>query len=379
MSYDIEIYAANQLSAAELQSLIAEAGLAVDGDETAATSLVVVRGAKRVYTFTLELPVRIEPEDVPEEITASALAPSQLYQLMVEGSSARAVPHAIAFARRLATAAAGVVLDQQTGMVWSRGKLREPPRVEAGEVSTVEIHWYSRADDDAAVAAAWVELARRHLPEALPRRYGTFEPLQHKLEVGVGDAFADFVGTADGTVFFLGSKPVTNGSIGVNPAYFGPTRSHSLTLFAEPLHDRRWRDAVMRLFLDFAERIDAVFAVAEVVRRVAWSGRSLGYSGTTERSAYLAPLGQWLGLPPYPVWWAWFGPAYAPIGRYLPPNSLAMRGNSLFHRRADLPTDRDGLLPESWLPAELLAVEDRHEPYVVAPLKPAKVIPPELA
>ena len=38
-----------------------------------------------------------------------------------------------------------------------------------GTVSAVEVRWWVRSDFDAAdTAAAWMRLARKHLPEALP-------------------------------------------------------------------------------------------------------------------------------------------------------------------------------------------------------------------
>jgi hypothetical protein len=137
-------------------------------------SLIVLRGAKQNYSFTLGLPVSIEPEDVPEEVAAAAFGAAHLYGVLVEGSSATETPHALKFARRLADASSSVVLNQQTGQIWSRGKLRQAPRVETGVVSTVEVRWYTHTAADAGKAAeAWLILARRHLPEALPRGYGT--------------------------------------------------------------------------------------------------------------------------------------------------------------------------------------------------------------
>lgn len=89
-------------------------------------------GAKRRYCFTLARPLAVEPEDVPEEVTAVLLDARLLWELHVEGSTVPEVPHAVRFARRLATAARGVVLDLQTGQTWHRGVLRTPPPVSRG-------------------------------------------------------------------------------------------------------------------------------------------------------------------------------------------------------------------------------------------------------
>lgn len=379
MSYDLQLYAANELTADEIRALIVDAGLVVENSSAAHDQAwTVVRGARRKYSFTLALPVRIEAEEVPDEVTAAALDVSYFYELLVEGSSSSETPHAVRFARRLAEAAHGVLLDQQTGKIWSHGKLREAARVESGVVSTVELRWYQQTTGDAgAAASAWLELARRHMPEALPRRYGTFEPLGHRLEQDGSDAVVRFVREADGTVFFKGTKPVTDGSLAAGPTYGGTMQSHGLTLLADSLAEEPWRISLRRLFVGFAENVDAVLATAEVVRNVHWSGRSLGYDGNTERATYVAQRGYWAGLPPYPIWWAWFGQEYAPLVReHLPADQLEARDAGLFHWRSDAPADRDNLRaqlqphreetrgrlfrrkqdrpPVTWLPAELL-------------------------
>jgi hypothetical protein len=77
-------------------------GLAFDDAGGATEFLTVVRGARVRCSFTLALPVTVEAEDVPEEVTAALLGPSYLYELVVGGSSTTETPHAVRFARRLA-------------------------------------------------------------------------------------------------------------------------------------------------------------------------------------------------------------------------------------------------------------------------------------
>jgi hypothetical protein len=374
VSYDLQVYAPRGISPAELLAVVFDAGLGVDDDEPD-ESLTIVRGARRGYSFTLALPVPVEVEDVPEQVTAVLLDAAYMYELLVEGSSSTETPHAVKFGRRLAEATHGALLDQQTDHVWTRGRLRTPPRAKAGTVSVVEVRWYVRSDFDAADAAAiWTRLARKHLPEALPRRYGTYEPLSRKLDNGGDEAFIEFVHNADGMVFFKGSQPVEGGHIDAGTQR-GNAGAHTLTLLSPALDDSPWRVALGGLFLDVAKATDAIAATAELVRGVRWSGRSLGYDGGTERTAYLAWKGTWQGLPPYPVWWTWFGAEYSKvISEHLPPDQVEAFGSGLFHWRSDLPADRDALTrpaaprgdrlrrvlgragnpPLSWLPDELL-------------------------
>src|SRR4029450_10068049 len=72
VSYDLQVYAPRGFSAAELRALVFDAGLGVDDDEPD-ESLTVVRGARRGSSFTLALPVPVQVEDVPEQVTAVLL------------------------------------------------------------------------------------------------------------------------------------------------------------------------------------------------------------------------------------------------------------------------------------------------------------------
>jgi hypothetical protein len=304
-----------------------------------------------------------------------------------------------------------VVLDQQTGHTWARGQLRRPPAVQRGLIDVVEVNWYVRGDRDRRNAAhAWLDLTRRYLPEALPRRFGTYEPLPMTFSADEPAAFIDAVGAANGSLFFKASSPCIDGSLA------GGTRplqvvSHNLSLHRDALRDPRWRDALRRLFVGFAVETDAFFAVAEVVRGLQWSARSVWFGPEAEKQTYLAPRGAWAGLLPYPPWWAWFGPEYASlVRRHLPQERVRALRAGVFHWRSEEPQDRDELLlalsgsqaPQrhprglrrilsrrgskpvaaagtAWLPPDLLTTVDHSDPHLyVPPLFPAPTRPADL-
>jgi hypothetical protein len=407
LSYDVYVYSEQALQAEDLRRLLTEAGLAVDDASDVTGSLTAVRGARAGYSFTVGLPVAVEPEDVPEEVTAVLLGPSYLYELLVEGSSTVEIPHAVRFARRLAQASGGAVLDQQSGQVWARGKLRAAPPVQRGTIDIVELHWYVGADGAGAGAAtAWLELAHRHLPEALPRRLGSYEPLSMKLDVDGSDAFVAAVASETMSVYYKASPPCIEGSMAGGSSGAG-VHSHSLSVHRQPLSDPRWQGALQRLFVEFAVAANAVFACAEVRRGIQWSGRSAWYGASAERTTYLAARGRWAGLPPYPVWWSWFGGDYLPLVLdHLPAEAVVRVGEGIFHSRGNEPLDRDeltaalanstGVSPPrrglrslfsrsaslarpTWLPAELLPVKDNSDPRVYnPPLTPAATRPTAL-
>lgn len=353
--------------------------------------------------FTLTPPLRIEADDIPAEFAQDIDGATCLYEIVVEGSSAPGISRATAFARRLAGASAGIALDEQAGALPWPNSQPVQARVARGAIPTVELHWYTTKDCSGAdlEARSWLDAARQFFPQARPRRFGTFEPLQERLD-GEDDHFVEFVGHARDHVFADASRPAVSASMQAEPPRDRPVRAHRLTLLAEPLMDPAWHLSLEKFFCEFACRTKVVLATAEIRRGVRWSGRSLGYDGTTENIAYLARAGRWAGLPPYPVWWTWFGEEYEPLVRaYLPAGQLKSYDSGLFHAGSDAPADRDQLAAalqtrdraasgrrpffrarpqaKSWLPERLMAtVEGSATRFDPGDLRRARVIPEDL-
>jgi hypothetical protein len=396
MSYDLAVFGTRSLSLGEVAKVIRDAqGLDVAEHDPGDSGLVAVRGKQRLYCFTVDGPFQLEPEDVPEEITAVLLDATHIYTIMVEGSAAAAVPHAARFARRLARAVEGAVQDQQTGEVWARGASRKAVRpARAALIDIVQIHWYAlHRDMPTDIAARYLALSRRYLPEALPRRFGSFEPFQHKLEADGDQAFIQAQKAETSLLFFTSQPPCFGGSLagGQATAYSGPVSACRLDVDRSALRDRRWRGALKRLLAGFAAESGSFFASAEVVRNLDWTGRGLGYGPAAERTTFVAPRGQWQGLPPYPVWWSWYSPVYAGlVAPHLPAESAESTANGLFHSWGDDPLDRDQLeqalsrtrtlfrrrQSATWIPEELLARPELTDPRLHnPPVQPAAEMP----
>ncbi|MCS5723413.1 hypothetical protein N1028_18740 [Herbiconiux sp. CPCC 203407] len=377
MSYDLRVFG-SAIDVATLRAAIAVSGLEVESDGSEV--LIVVRGARRRYSFSVGAPVLVEPEDVPAEVVAAVLGPTHLVEIGVEGSEESEIPHAVRAARRVAAAMGGAVLDPQTDEVFRRGRTRSSERVERGLVSIVDVTWYVRSQDDdpSRAAAAFVDAAERHLPEALPRRYGSYEPLQQRWADGGKDAFVSFVGAETTAVSTGGTGLVQSGTIGRARSRDPHVHSHGLTVLAEPLGDERWSRALEAMFLDFAQAVEAIYATAEVERGVEWSGRALWFGAEAEHSVYLAYKGRWHGLTPHPVWLSWFGREYAPLVRdHLPADTTVECDGGLLHKRSETPKDRDALDP-AWLPPEYLAVPPEPGRWALMSTIPAAYLPATL-
>jgi hypothetical protein len=204
--------------------------------------------------------------------------------------------------------------------------------------------------------------------------------LAMKLDRDGPEAFVASAAAGNGSLYFKASSPCIGGGLD-GGATRRAVRSHSLSVHREPLRDPRWRDALQKFFVGFADRTDAFFASAEVQRGLEWSGQSVAYSGRSERTTYLAGGGRWAGLLPYPAWWTWFGPEYVPlVAGHLPADQVESVGHGLFHHGAEEPLDRDQLgRTGSPLPEELLATVDAADAhYFNPPLTPAATMPSAL-
>ncbi len=368
VSYDLDVYLPRTPDARQLSGLILSIrGLASDSS-AGSCSIPVVRGAKRLYCFTVDGPFRVEAEDVPHDVMAAVLGVSHVYYVMVEGSAEAGRPFARRFARRLAQEFGGAVLDRQADEVWTRGATRqvaEPSRVERADV--VELNWYvSSVSLVADVGAEYVRLCRQLLPEALPRRYGEFEPLQHKL-ADTGDVgFASAWRAAGAMLFFSASPPCLGGALyaGARESTPHAVWKMSLEVHRRPLAEILWRDAFRRLFIALAENLHAFFASAEVTRGHIWNGRSMWSDGNSEWAVSPLRHDGWKGLPPYPVWWSWYGQPYLDLV-HQQLASAYLAGTGLYHQWSDEPIDREALntLPaknllrrrQDWISPDLLA------------------------
>ncbi|WP_420180237.1 hypothetical protein [Paenarthrobacter sp. TA1.8] len=96
-------------------------------------------------------------------MTAAVLGAGVMYRVLVEGTDPVSIPHAVRFARRLAKGGNGAA------------------------------RWYHLMDevrDD--FPQRYLDLARQYLPEALPKRFGSYEPLQGNLARDGDQAFVKF-------------------------------------------------------------------------------------------------------------------------------------------------------------------------------------------
>lgn len=397
MSYDLQVYGPEAAVDLRVPQLVSEVpSLALGEHDEAAGWWTVVRGARRGYCFTVEGPQRVEPEDVPDEVTAVLLGAAHVLSVSAEGTAGPDIPHAVRFARRVAGAVGGVVVDQQTEQVWAKSGARQSSKpAPNGRVRVIDLSWYvqrERVSND--LVARYLALCRRTLPEALPRRFGEYEPLQGKMAETGDEGLIRAWQEATGNFFFTSSTPCLGGSMTPGPGdrFPGDFWHLNLDVHARPFaEDQRWRDALRRLFIGTAQEFGAFYASAEVTRGNIWNGRSIWSDGDTEWPTTPARREGWLGLPPYPTWWAWYGDLYRPLVKdRLGVGAVTDLQPGVLHELATEPADRDELVralakgqaaggDAGWVPPSLLAKTQPYDGWVQpVPLDPADVIPATL-
>lgn len=196
------------------------------------------------------------------------------------------------------------------------------------------------------------------VPEARPRRFGTFEPWRQQLapdddepflalwreEVARGgdlgwkastpfrQGWASFPSETTREESLVGRETVVSVRIGVRPSgYTDPERREALVVF----------------FAKLADRLGAVYASAGLARQAQLEAGIPPHLGGLDT---IVIRGAWIGLPPVRTWLHWFGQPYVPELADLA--GVVKAGRGLLLRRGEQPA-LTGELPGPPIPARL--------------------------
>lgn len=265
---------------------------------------------------TVDGPVAAEADDLVEAFAAAVLAPRWLTRV----SATKREP-ARKLARLLAEQHEGAAYDpQEDTVIYPRGRPKRVAARKAEKTSIVRLEWYVPAERWPAAPAALARTLARRCPEALPKRYGDFEPLQESYEAHTFAAFA-----REHDTFWLSSRPSFGGHA------FGPadgTGRLGLDVDWRVLEaDPRWREAIAGLFAAAAAALGAFYGEGWVEPgwNVSSTNRLSIGAGRKTRASALERDG-WHGLPRDSAWLAWFG------GDYHEPVAVALDGQLALRR-----------------------------------------------
>jgi len=289
--------------------------------------------ATRSWQLVIGFAQRVEPEDVPRE--ASELLPGLtcLVELSLEPVSAPASARAalMTAAQRVAEELAGLVEDPQEGTLrLPRGSKRfiKPPRVE--RLAVLDLSWWylnSPLRSEGGVAQL-LALLHRHLPEAVPRRYGLWEPPPFKTEDAGIEALADFLSQhLDDSPVLYPTRPVVSMHIGdcngaTHPRFGFRANSLSIHVEAAVLSQPGWDRAIRNTWRAVAQLLQPFYGEARVLADFLWHGATTAGDMKTE----VHPVRSWFwrGIPPKPGLAMVLGKPYAVL--WTPPGSVSDAG-----------------------------------------------------
>jgi hypothetical protein len=250
MSYDLHIWSQQKITSSQIHTAI--------GD----------------YTLSADESLLVEPEDIPAAVFLTLPEIKYLTELYLQPypGDTTVISKAIRYANKLARQYTGIVENPQTGK---------------GQYTGAEIQTFERVTQDSElVSVAWymdsvnsladhfgdlIDIFEERLPQALPRRYGGFEPPQHKYAEAGKAHLLEFLDKESSPVWY-GTKPVTH--VFLSDAFKNAIHSSDryrcnrieLQLLKEAYDEANWRYAIKRLLKEVSVIYKPFYAEIIVTR-----------------------------------------------------------------------------------------------------------------
>jgi len=251
-------------------------------------------------------------EDVPEEVSEKLPGIQHLVEVTLEPIHAPKVGKTAAWkaARAIAKAARGVIEDPQEDAIElpSGVKRYTPAKRESGaRVAVVGMSWWfdhSRLFEPGAIES-FLDVLQRALPEAMPRRYGLYEPPQHELAATGREHLVGFLREhlTEGVVWYA-HRPVLHVFMNVvrapgwSPFGGKPTfrcNRISIEIDAAVLDQPGWEEGLRRAWHAISHELCPFFGDVRTLHGHIARGRSFWSDGETE----CHPVRSWFwrGIP----------------------------------------------------------------------------------
>jgi len=301
MSYDLQVWTAKEPSLSEVLDRSI-------GWETSNHSWLYQRGS---WAVIINQSVRALAEDLPSEVARALPGIGYLTELNLSPISASDT--ARKFLLRAATLIAkrthGVILDPQSGTVTLPSGVQRFMKGDSGEnASLICLSWWftkgplvegNRYD-------LFLDILEAELLEALPRRYGTFEPPQHVFAEAGRSHFLTFLAehTRGLGIVWYPTAPVADvflripDPVGASKKGFRSARLE-ITIDADTLRQTGWQTALQRFWRRISLFVQPFYGD---VRTLHGYRRSRGrYWITRETETHPVKVWWWAGLPPGPA------------------------------------------------------------------------------
>jgi hypothetical protein len=342
--------------------LTLEGDLAADKGNLAAESRGLLR---RKHIFILSGPDPAEHDDLPYPVQQVLHGGAFLLEMNLPwGLGEKDMSRAFALCEHLARECDGAVFDPQEDRLRYPIALAKPPRRKPvlTPIRQLTLEWYLHASG-ASDGTTFLQTTQRVWPEAVPTRFGLYEPLRFKMADADGEhAFLQLWQTGD-SFFWKGKKPVFGGSIFWSSNREPPAGARSRVVLSLSINateietDQAMCERAVDLFAAVAKDLGAFFGAGYVTRGVLAGSRGAEWYGKgTEAFGDDWISGPWwLGLPSKPTWLTWFGEPYRDLVSPSLDGLSVSLDRGLIVRLGPTPMDTDqlrGHAPD--LPTELL-------------------------
>ncbi|MGN6366822.1 MAG: hypothetical protein ACTHN5_00895 [Phycisphaerae bacterium] len=176
MSYDLHVWSVRPFEQKYLRK-------AAEWEQSGDGGCMYARGGWQIVINASDV---VLPEDVPEEVAGLLPGIGYLTELNLEGDAPeKAEALLMSTAKEIAKGAHGVIEDpQEDEVITPAGVKRFVPAKKGANFSVLNFSWWFLSDSLGTDAGreAFVGLLEKLLPEALPKRYGLWEPPQHHYE-----------------------------------------------------------------------------------------------------------------------------------------------------------------------------------------------------
>jgi hypothetical protein len=251
----------------------------------------------------------VESEDIPEGVRAEVPGVEHMTELNLEPIGAPRA--AYAWLRRVAKAIAssghGAIVDVQTDAITTpAGVHRLAAQRSSAALDALELSWFSA--DESLRSRAWLEefvqALEHELPQALPVRYGPYEPPPYRFRETGREHLIDFLvdeylnPSNGGLAVWYPKRPVLTVTLCLDcgPSRHG-WRAHRLTVDVEAavLEQPGWPTALQRLWRRIAHSSRAFFADVRTLRNYRPGGATFDELMAADRHPVCGWF--WAGIP----------------------------------------------------------------------------------
>lgn len=255
----------------------------------------------------------VEDEDIPDEIMARLIGIKYLTTITLEPISAPKAAHVILrkICKSISKNAIGIIEDQQIdSLILPPGakKYTAPVREKSDRFTLLEFSWWFENDlmRTREGLAHFLHLLERYLPEALPRRYGLYEPPSFKyVEMGSAHFIEQCLEQIDrGGLVCYPTRPVTGLHFAINAksgfVNIGGQRRYKsscirISLDAAVLDLPDWRNRIIKVWEELSLAIQPFFGDVRLLKNFIYAKNTFYVDRQTENH----PIKSWWwkGLP----------------------------------------------------------------------------------